>query len=155
MYRNFSINEKEKREILEMHTTKGYKKSLNENDAEDYEIDLLKQDRMYDDDRTKEEREFDDKKESLLNSILKMAEQLNDMDVTFQHIRTYLIDRGSKFDDTFFQPDKYITRDQFSRRGKHMKISPREKRYNDLPGIYNKEIYNKETGKTEYHPINK
>lgn len=35
MYRNFSINEKEKRQILEMHVSKGYKRSLNENELWD------------------------------------------------------------------------------------------------------------------------
>jgi hypothetical protein len=30
MYRNFSITEEEKKQILEMHTTNGYKRSLNE-----------------------------------------------------------------------------------------------------------------------------
>jgi hypothetical protein len=30
MYKNFSINEKEKRQILEMHTSNGYKSSINE-----------------------------------------------------------------------------------------------------------------------------
>lgn len=34
MYRNFSITEKEKRQILEMHQSKGYKMSLNESQAD-------------------------------------------------------------------------------------------------------------------------
>jgi hypothetical protein len=34
MYRNFSINAKERRQIMEMHVSSGYKKSLNESASE-------------------------------------------------------------------------------------------------------------------------
>jgi hypothetical protein len=58
MYKNFKISEEEKRQILEMHQSRGYKKPLNENI--NYDEPILRNKDMYDAD---DERYDDDEYE--------------------------------------------------------------------------------------------